>query len=419
MSKLVPKQSCDFAQGYRKFRLNNCCISLRIPFIYTKTKYMRNLLLLGLFCAASLLSYAQDSANLLIQNVRLFDGENVREGMDVLFENGKVANIEAHDPQRQAEQVIDGKGKTLLPGLINAHVHIWFPAHLAEAAKAGVLTVMDMHASRFSIPILKALKDSTGFANYLSAGPGATVPGGHGTQFGMPTPTIDSVTSAKTFTEERVADGADYIKILREPSRPTINFQQIDTVISTAHAHEKLAVSHISRKADGLTLAGTELDGFVHIWFDEPSTAAEIQTMAAGGQFMVPTILTNKRVIEYFEDQGRDIPHLSVKQLLAEIKKLYDAGILLVAGTDPPNLNINYGTDLFGEIELFVESGLSPVEALKTATGNAAKAFQLTEAGRIAVGSPAHAFLVEGNPTINISDARQIVHIWKAGKLVK
>ena len=339
--------------------------------------------------------------------------------MDVLFENGKVASIQVHDPQREAEEIIDGKGKTLLPGLINAHVHIWFPAHLAEAAKAGVLTVMDMHASRFSIPILKALKDSTGFANYLSAGPGATVPGGHGTQFGMPTPTIDSITSAKTFTEDRVKDGADYIKILREPSRPTIDFQQIDTVIATAHVHEKLAVSHISRKADGLILAGTDLDGFVHIWFDEPSTEQEIQVLAKGGQFMVPTILTNKRVIEFFEEQGRDIPHLSVEQLLAEIKKLHEAGISLVAGTDPPNLNINYGTDLFTELELFVDSGLSPIEALRTATGNAAEAFQLQEAGRLKKGMPAHAFLVDGNPNLDISDIRKVLYVWKAGKLVK
>ncbi|NET33532.1 MAG: amidohydrolase family protein [Cyanothece sp. SIO1E1] len=380
---------------------------------------MKRLFLLALCSFLSLISTAQDAGSLLIQNVRLFDGSNVQEGMDVLFENGKVSKIQAHDPQREADEVIDGKGKTLLPGLINAHVHIWFPAHLAEAAKAGVLTVMDMHASRFSIPILKALKDSTGFANYLSAGPGATVPGGHGTQFGMPTPTIDSVTSAKAFTEDRVKDGADYIKILREPSRPTIDFQQIDTVIATAHAHEKLAVSHISRKADGLTLAGTDLDGFVHIWFDEPSTMEEIQVIANGGQFMVPTILTNKRVIEFFEEQGRDIPHLSVEQLLAEIKKLHEAGVKLVAGTDPPNLNINYGTDLFTELELFVEGGLRPLEALRTATGNAAEAFQLPEAGRLKEGLPAHAFLVEGNPNKHISDIRKVLYVWKAGKLVK
>lgn len=380
---------------------------------------MRTLFLLVLCSILSFITAAQDSGTLLIQNVRLFDGVKVQEGMDVLFEAGKVASIQAHDRQRQADEVIDGQGKTLLPGLINAHVHIWFPAHLAEAAKAGVLTVMDMHASRFSIPILKALKDSTGFANYLSAGPGATVPGGHGTQFGMPTPTIDSITTAKTFTKDRVKDGADYIKILREPSRPTINFQQIDTVIATAHAHKKLAVSHISRKADGLTLAGTDLDGFVHIWFDEPSTAAEIQVLAEGGQFMVPTILTNKRVIEYFEEQGRDIPHLSVDQLLAEIKKLHDAGVKLVAGTDPPNLNINYGTDLFAELELFVQSGLSPIEALRTATGNAAEAFQLQEAGRLQVGMPAHALLVDGNPSKEISDIRKVLKVWKAGKTVK
>jgi len=376
--------------------------------------------LLFVFCLSlSLPTLIQAQESILIQNVRLFDGESVRENMDVLIKDGKIANIAVHTAGRTADQVIEGAGKTLLPGLINAHVHIWFPVHLAEAAKAGVLTVMDMHASRFSLPILKALKDSTGFANYLSAGPGATVPGGHGTQFGMPTPTIDSITNAKTFTEDRVKDGVDYVKILREPSRPTINFAQIDTVIATAHAHNKLAVSHISRKADGVKLASSDLDGFVHIWFDEPSTAEEIQVLADGGQFMVPTILTNKRVIEYFDEQGRKDPYLSIAQLKAEIKKLHEAGVNLIAGTDPPNLNINYGTDLFTELELFVESGLNPTEALRTATGNTAKAFKLNEAGRIKVGLPAHIFLVDGNPSRSISDIRKVVHVWKAGKLVK
>lgn len=380
---------------------------------------MRTLLLFAFCCSVSLSTLLQAQESILIQNVRLFDGESVQENMDVLIKDGKIDNITVHMAGRTADQVIEGSGKTLLPGLINAHVHIWFPIHLAEAAKAGVLTVMDMHASRFSLPILKALKDSTGFANYLSAGPGATVPGGHGTQFGMPTPTIDSITSAKTFTEDRIKDGVDYVKILREPSRPTINFAQIDTVIATAHAHDKLAVSHISRKADGVKLAGSDLDGFVHIWFDEPSTAEEIQTLADGGQFMVPTILTNKRVIEYFDEQGRKDPYLSIPQLKAEIKKLHDAGVTLVAGTDPPNLGINYGTDLFTELELFVESGLSPTEALQTATGNTAKAFKLNDAGRIKAGMPAHVFLVDGNPCSSISDIRKTVHVWKAGKLVK
>lgn len=380
---------------------------------------MRTWILLSLCFLLSSISCAQSPKTILIQNVRLFDGDKIVEGVDVSFSEGKVKSIESHAPDRQADEIIDGQGKTLLPGLINAHVHIWFPIHLAEAAQAGVLTVMDMHASRFTLPILKGLKDSTGFANYLSAGPGATVPGGHGTQFGLPTPTIDSVTSARTFAKNRVEDGVDYIKILREPSLPTINFEQIDTVITTAHEYGKLAVSHISRKADGVRLAGTELDGFVHIWFDQPSSPDEIEAIAQGGQFMVPTILTNIRAIEYFDSQENSRSHLRAEQLKREVKKLHEAGVLLLAGTDPPNLKINYGTDLFTELELFVESGLSPLEALRTATSNTAKAFQLKEVGWLTPGMPAHALLVEGDPSKNISDLRQIVQVWKAGRRVQ
>ncbi len=364
-------------------------------------------------------STAQSSETLLIQSVRLFDGELVQEGMDVFFEAGKVARIVPHSTDHQAEQIIDGSGKTLIPGLVNAHVHIWFPAHLQEAARAGVLTVMDMHSSSYSLPILKAFQDSTNYANYLSAGPGATVPSGHGTQFGMPTPTIDSSTSARAFTLDRVDGGSDYIKILREPSRPTINFAQIDTVIATAHEHDKLAVAHISRKKDAIRLASSHLDGFVHIWFDEVSSTEEIDTIAKGKVFMVPTIITNKRVLDYFKTQGRTNKSLNFEELKAEVKKLHEAGVTLVAGTDPPNFNINYGTDLLTEIELFVECGLSPLEALRTATGNAAKSFQLKEAGQLRENGPANAILIQGNPMENIKAIRNIEKVWKNGQLVK
>lgn len=201
------------------------------------------------------------------------------------------------------------------------------------------------------MPILKAFQDSTNYANYLSAGPGATVPSGHGTQFGMPTPTIDSSTSAQAFTLNRVEGGSDYIKILREPSRPTI--------------------------------------------------------------------ITNKRVLDYFQTQGRTDKSLNFEELKAEVKKLHEAGVTLVAGTDPPNFNINYGTDLLTEIELFVECGLSPLEALRTATGNAAKSFQLKETGQLRENGPANALLIQGNPMQDIKAIRNIEKVWKNGQLVK
>lgn len=371
------------------------------------------------FLLVPFLSTAQSSETVLIQSVRFFDGESVQERMDVFFEGSQIARIVPHSPDHRAKEIIDGRGKTLIPALINAHVHIWFPLHLQEAARAGVLTVMDMHSSSYSLPILKAFQDSTNYANYLSAGPGATVPGGHGTQFGMPTPTIDSTTSAQVFTLDRVEGGSDYIKILREPSRPTINFAQIDTVIATAHERAKLAVAHISRKKDAIRLATSNLDGFVHIWFDEVSTVEEVDTIAKGKVFMVPTIITNKRVLDYFESQGRTNKSLTFEELKAEVKKLHEAGVILVAGTDPPNFNINYGTDLLTEIELFVECGLSPLEALRSATGNAAKSFQLKEAGQLRENGPANALLIQGNPMEDIKAIRNIEKVWKNGQLVK
>jgi len=103
-------------------------------------------------------------------------------------------------------------------------------------------------------------------------------------------------------------------------------------------------------------------------------------------------------------------------ELLAEIKKLYDNNILILAGTDPPNLNINYGTDLYEELKLFSKAGLPNLEVLKTATSNVADAFRIQNIGRIVEGQKADMILIDGNPLENIEDISKIEAIWKNGK---
>ena len=86
---------------------------------------------------------AQDT--FIIKDVKIFDGKEVLKDTSLKIENGKIVAIDEYIKPGTDTQVIDGRGKTLIPALSNAHVHAWSPLSLNQAAKAGVLNVMDMH----------------------------------------------------------------------------------------------------------------------------------------------------------------------------------------------------------------------------------------------------------------------------------
>ena len=86
-----------------------------------------------------------------------------------------------------------------------------------------------------------------------------------------------------------------------------------------------------------------------------------------------------------------------------------------MAGTDAPNPGTTHGASLHGELELSLQSGLTPQEALAAATAVPARVFGLTDRGRIAKGLRADLVLVRGNPAADITTTRDIVSVWKAG----
>ena len=359
--------------------------------------------------------------DVLITDARIFTGSETLTRSDLALKDGEIVALGPElDRQQRATVKIDAQGKTIIPGLLNAHVHTWFPAHLQMAAQAGVLGVCDMHGSAFAVQLLSQFNDSIGYADYHAAGPGATVPKGHGTQFGMIVPTIDSTTSARQFVLDRAKEGVDYIKILREPLRPTLTYEQIDTVIRTAHELGLKAVAHVSRCEDGVALARMGVDGLVHIWFDRPMTDTELEVFAARDDlFVVPTALTNMGLLKFLKEQGREAGDaLDSVQLLREIGRLHAAGVDILADTDPPNFNINYGTDLYKELGLLAAAGIPLEDCFAGATAKAAEHFSIAKQHRIQLGVPASFLLVNGNPLENVEDLNQLEQVWHDGNVI-
>lgn len=356
--------------------------------------------------------------DILITDVQVFTGEKVFKRTDLGIKDGQITHLGPElDRQGKAVEQIDGSGHTLLPGLVNTHVHAWFPLHLQQAAQAGVLGLCDMHGSAFTAQFLSQFQDSIGYARYYKAGSGATVPGGHGTQFGITVPTIDSTTSARQFTLDRIEEGADYIKILREPLRPTLTFEQIDTIIQTAHANNVKVVAHVSRCADGVELARLGVDGLVHIWFDRAMTTDELEVFAKREHlFVVPTTLTNLKLLIYLQKQ--DNPPSEILDsigLLNEVRRLHEAGVQILAGTDPPNFQINYGSDLYEEIILLEAAGIPAQDCLAGATIKSADYFNMATPQALQVGVSADFMLVKGDALASVRALRDLTGVWQNG----
>src|SRR5262249_21844605 len=97
------------------------------------------------------------------------------------------------------------------------------------------------------------------------------------------------------------------------------------------------------------------------------------------------------------------------------VAQLQATGVPILAGTDAPNPGTTYGASLHGELELYVEAGLTPVQALVAATSAPAAAFHMPDRGRIAPGLRADLLLVNGNPDEQIKATRSIVAVYKQG----
>ncbi len=130
---------------------------------------------------------------LMVQDVRVFDGARVWERVNVAVVDGRIAEVgpKVHAPKGAV--VVDGRGKTLLPGLIDAHFHTLGPEALQAALTFGVTTVLDM----FSLP---GNKGKPG-ADLRTSGILATASGGHGTEYGVPIPTLQGPAEAQAFVD--------------------------------------------------------------------------------------------------------------------------------------------------------------------------------------------------------------------------
>lgn len=388
----------------------------------------------------------------VVRNARVFDGERTLEAHDVLVVDGRIATVGEDLDAPDGAREIDGAGRTLLPGLIDAHTHTISAEVLEQSLAMGVTSELDMFASWQMVKSLRRAQEADGAPNradLFSAGTLVTAPGGHGTQFGVPIPTITEDDDAQAFVDARIEEGSDYIKIVYdtgEPydiSFPTISKETLGEVIEAAHARGKMAVVHISSLDDARDAIELGADGLVHVFFeqlDDAAIAAFVDLVVEKGAFVIPTLtvlesvtgrpsgaglIEDERVAAYLSQaslaglrqsfpgtKDGDRAFASSKRA---VRALSSAGVPILAGSDAPNPGTTHGASVHREMELLVDAGLRPIDALRAATSVPAEQFGLTDRGAVRAGLRADLVLVEGDPTRDVTATRAIVSVWKRG----
>ncbi|RJL36189.1 amidohydrolase family protein [Bailinhaonella thermotolerans] len=378
-----------------------------------------------------------------IVNARVFDGTGPREWTSVRFAGGVITECSGVSAAREGDEVVDAGGGTVLPGLIDTHVHL-VPGALARSLTFGVTTVLDM----FSEPgrVARAKEEAASrpdVADVRSSGIGATAPGGHPSMMYAPFPALTAPGQAERFVADRVAEGSDHLKIFSGPGGlwPSLDSGTIQALVTAAHARGLVVVAHVSSVAGVAQVVSAGVDVVAHVPADAELDRALAERVAEAGIAVGPTLVTAENTLGEPEGatvpadprlagalgdawarrlasaapgwRGRGTPPYSRAE--DNVRRLAGAGVTLLAGTDAPNPGTVFGASLHRELELLVRCGLTPARALAAATAEPARVFGLADRGRVAPGLRADLVLVSGDPLADITETRAIERIWRAG----
>ncbi|MFB9724819.1 amidohydrolase family protein [Planobispora longispora] len=387
---------------------------------------------------------------LAIRVARVFDGERLLDGITVvLVEDGRIAGVAPGPAAPDGWPTRDLPDGTLLPGLIDAHVHLCadsgpgaldrltgytreqledtIEASLEAHLAAGVTTVRDLGDYRDAVPAWRS-KGRPGLPSVVAAGAPITSVGGHCWSMGGEAQGADGLREAVRRRAER---GADIVKIMASggvltPGTDTMSPQFTDDELKaavdeahalglpiTAHAHALAAVRQaLDAGVDGiehctcLTPAGVQLDDALLAALAE----SEIVVCATLGSD--PGVVVPPQIVAMAERAG-----ITEAVLQEAVARLHRGGVRLVAGSDAGIGPAKPHGLLPATLEEYVRSGLPATSVLAAATSVAADACGVGDRkGRIRPGYEADLLVVDGDPTRDITAAGSPLAVYLAGQ---
>jgi imidazolonepropionase-like amidohydrolase len=396
----------------------------------------------------------------------LIDGTGAEPVDDavVLIEENKIVGL---GQQGEIEvppdaEVLDAAGKTVMPGLIDAHVHIMMTEfdiqrrlttplsfsfyeaihNMRATLEAGVTTVRDAGGADLGVKMAVERGLIVGPRLVISVG-AISQTGGHGDDYmpvgvdipiyypGQPRLICDGPYEARRAVRLAVRAGADVIKIMSsggvlspttEPDVAQFRMDELRAIVEEAHAAHKRVMSHAQSKTGILNALKAGVESIEHgIYVD----AECIEVMLAQGSYLVPTLYAPQAVLEVAERTGR-MPEYSLRKTrqvievhLENVARAAEAGVKVVMGTDS-------GIDGHGsnarELTQLTAAGLSPMGAITAATQTAAECLALEEEiGTLETGKLADVLILDGDPLADIKvleDKGRIEVVMKGGQIV-
>ncbi|KAF9891399.1 hypothetical protein FE257_004255 [Aspergillus nanangensis] len=332
-----------------------------------------------------------------LTNVRVFDGDQILPPSTVILNGATIGT-----PDQTPTTTIDGQGAVLLPGLIDCHIHLKGPEELTVMAQHGVTTALDM--GTWPPSLLQSLRNQKGVTDIRACGLPATAPGS--THSHIPTlpreALVANAAGAETFVAARIAEAADYIKVVADVPGP--DQETLDALEVVAHA-VTLVATRMAQAAGADYITHAPLDGVM--------SREEVEQMVAEKRVSIPTLVMMKGVAQKL---GKDFGGAC-----KTVSALHDAGVPILVGTDANDAPgvpamFPHGVSLHEEMELLVACGLSTKEVLRAATSMPAKYFGLQDRGVIQPGYRADLVLVGGDPVEDIRATRQIQRVWIEGQ---
>lgn len=378
----------------------------------------------------------------------------------ILIENGRIANIAKGSVNPfQADKVIDLSSKTVLPGLIDLHVHLtgdpggdfrneavdpdeWGVVlgvkNAALTVKAGFTTVREAGSAQNTAFVLRrgTAEGKIVGPRIIAAGPALSIVGGHGDVTGFRKDVLTALDTGYTCTgpnecAEKVRKasrlGADVIKItatggvLSQQGRGLeahFTHEEMKSIADTAHALglKVMAHAHGARGVEAASAAG--IDTIDHATFADD---AALKVMKAKGTALVPTLMALEGVRARL-GKGIYTPTVEIKARQAleaagrQVTRAKASGVVVAFGTDAGVFE--HGKNA-GEFALLVKAGMTTQEALASATTVAAKTLGMeSEIGKIAIGYSADLIAVAANPLTDIRTLEKVEWVMVRGRII-
>jgi imidazolonepropionase-like amidohydrolase len=399
---------------------------------------MRNRLAIAAFSLLlSSSSPGQSGDTLVLLHANVIDGLGGAPLSDraVVVRGGRIADIAASSAAPSGGAVQDLRGKFLLPGLIDSHVHIGSLAQAKKALFSGITTVRSMGVSGYYDIGLRELKKRgvIDAPEVLAAGYHVRPRPSEDLFFLEPSlgdlfSGVKGAAAYRRVTAANLDRGVDWIKITSteraglpdtDPRKQTMTGEEIAAIVDEAEKRGVPVASHAHGDEGGRAAVEAGVRSIEHGTYLSEET---LRLMKEKGTFLAPTVAVVTDLMAPGGDYDNPVLQVRGRHMMPRIKEVVSSarrlGVKVVAATDT-----GFGADstltLQHEIEMLTECGLSPMEAIQAATTVAAELLRISDrTGSIQKGYEADLIVVDRNPLDDVRFLQDVLLVVNDGKVV-